>query len=268
MARSRDITTNRWLVAAATAAGAKHIRNSSPNQDCFRHLTADDDQLIIAVCDGAGSTTMGGAGAQIAATAAVESIQHQLEMRTNFSLPDILRKAFNHARASVIQIAETSDYDVRDYATTITLFVHSGGISAAAQLGDGACVLGTPDGWTLTAEPQRGQHANETFFITQHRAEERLTISPEISKVQHVMLCTDGMMSLTLQQPGNVPHQPYFEGTFSWLRSCQDPHKASRQMDALLRSDKVRSLVDDDLTMVQATLMDTPTGTETQHAKW
>ena len=251
MGRSGNITpTHRWLVASATAAGTKHVRNNLPNQDHFHHLTDAADRLIIAVCDGAGSAPNGAAGSQTAA-AAVESIQRQLDMQTAFSLTDIFSKAAVHARSTVINLAEECGLPRRDYATTMTLFVHNGGRSATAQIGDGACVLGTANEWFLAHEPKRGQHANETFFITQEHALQQLDVSPEMSNIERVMICTDGMMALTLQQPDNVPHCPYFDGTFSWLRSCNDPRKASRQMEMLLRSDRVSSIVDDDVTMVQ-----------------
>ena len=267
MARSRNITpTRRWMVAAASVAGAKHTRRNAPNEDRFHCLTADDDRLIIAVCDGAGSAPLGGEGARVAAAAALDSIRRQLDMETRFSLPEILEGAFHEARKSVIRTAENSGLPVRDYDTTITLFTQLGGRSAAAQLGDGACVVRTAGAWHLINEPQRGQYANETFFLTQEDAGERLALSPEMSSVEDVMVCTDGMSALTLQQPDNVPHSPYFDGTFSWLRSCHDPRKASSQMERLLLSDRVRRITDDDLTMVQATLLNPNVAQETKDA--
>ncbi len=41
------------------------------------------------------------------------------------------------------------------------------------------------------------------------------------------MICTEGMMCLTLKQPGNVPDAPYFDGTLSWLESNHSQDKAS-----------------------------------------
>ena len=135
--------TRRWMVAAASVAGAKHARRGTPNGDSFHCLTADDDRLIIAVSDGAGSAPMGGTGARVAATAALESVRHQLDMQTRFSLPEILKDAFQQARQSVIQTAQRSGLEARDFDATLTLFAHMGGRTAAAQLGDGACVVGT-----------------------------------------------------------------------------------------------------------------------------
>ena len=82
-----------------------------------------------------------------------------------------------------------------------------------------------------------------------------MSLSPIMPNICRVMLCTDGMMYLTLQQPGNTPHPPYFDGTFSWLESCSSQEKACRQMSQLLLSDHVRRLTDDDLTMFQGTLL-------------
>ena len=88
----------------------------------------------------------------------------------------------------MIQLAATSGISLREYAATLTALIQANGRAASAQVGDGAGVVGAVAGWMLTSEPQRGEHANETWFITQEDAIYRRCVSAEIIGVQRVMV--------------------------------------------------------------------------------
>ena len=124
----------------------------------------------------------------------------------------------------MIQLAGTSGISLREYAATFTALIQANGRAASAQVGDGAGVVGADAGWMLTSEPQRGEHANETSFITQEGAIYRGRVSAEIIGVQRVMIC------LTLKQPGKVPDAPYFDGAFPGWRATTAGEK--RRADA------------------------------------
>ena len=162
----------------------------------------------------------------------------------------------------MIQFAATSGISLREYAATLTALIQANGRAASAQVGDGAVA-----GWMLTSEPQRGEHASETWFITQEGAIYRRCVSAEIIGVQRVMVGAEGMMGLTLKQPGNVRYAPYFDGALSWLESDHSRGKASGRCRTLLLGNQVRLLTDDDVTMIQATLLHTATETEDQPQK-
>ena len=131
----------------------------------------------------------------------------------------------------MIKFAATSGISLREYAATLTALIQANGRAASAQVGDGAGVVGAVAGWMLTSEPQRGEHANETWFITpQEDAIYRRCVSAEIIGVQRVMVGADGMMGLTLKQPGNVRYAPYFDGAFPGWRATTAGEK--RRADA------------------------------------
>ena len=167
----------------------------------------------------------------------------------------------------MIQLAATSGISLREYAATLTALIQANGRAASAQVGDGAGVVGAVAGWMLTSEPQRGEHANETWFITQEDAIYRRCVSAEIIGVQRVMVGAEGMMGLTLKQPGNVRYAPYFDGALSGLESNHSRGKASGRCRILLLGNQVRLLTDDAVTMFQATLLRTATETEDQPQK-
>ena len=124
----------------------------------------------------------------------------------------------------MIQLAATSGISLLEYAAMLTALIQANGRAASAQVGDGAGVVGADAGWMLTSEPQRGEHANETWFITQEDAIYRRRVSAEIIGVQRVMIC------LTLKQPGKVPDAPYFDGAFPGWRATTAGEK--RRADA------------------------------------
>ena len=162
----------------------------------------------------------------------------------------------------MIQLAATSGISLLEYAAMLTALIQANGRAASAQVGDGAGVVGADAGWMLTSEPQRGEHANETWFITQEDAIYRRRVSAEIIGVQRVMIC------LTLKQPGKVPDAPYFDGAFPGWRATTARTKRSGRCRTLLLGNQVRLLTDDDdVTMFQATLLHTATETEDQPQK-
>ena len=167
----------------------------------------------------------------------------------------------------MIQLAATSGISLREYAATLTVLIQANGRAASAQVGDGAGVVGAVAGWMLTSEPQRGEHANETWLITQEDAIYRGCVSAEIIGVQRVMVGAEGMMGLMLKQPGNVPDARYFDGAFPGLESNHSPGKASGGCRTLLLGNQVRLLTDDDVTRFQATLLHPATETEDQPQK-
>ena len=167
----------------------------------------------------------------------------------------------------MIQFAATSGISLREYAATLTALIQANGRAAPAQVGDGAGVVGADAGWMLTSEPQRGQHASETWFITQEGAIYRRCVSAEIIGVQRVMVGAEGMMGLTLKQPGNVRYAPYFDGAFPGWRATTAGEKRSGRCRTLLLGNQVRLLTDDDVTMIQATLLHPATETEDQPQK-
>ena len=264
---NRDIANPAgWFVAAASVAGSKHAKKHQPNQDALRYRTLPGtDRLVAVIADGAGSALHGRQGALTATEVALEVAWNSISGKPQQDLTRLLSWTIEVSRQAVIQVAESAGLPPNEFATTLTAFAHTDGKAAVAQIGDGACVIGNTDGWVLATAPQRGEYANETFFITQDNAISNMAVNGPVDSPKRVTLCTDGMMSLTLKQPETVPYEPYFEGTFGWLESAESQEKACRQLHQLLLSEHVRCLTDDDLTMFQATLL-RPTPTPPQEA--
>ena len=151
-----------------------------PDQDalCYRSRPGTDRGVVV-VCDGAGRAAEGRIGAPAAAAAVLESCSELTESPKQ-DRPNLLRCTVTTVRQTVIQFAATSGISLREYAATLTALIQANGRAASAQVGDGAGVVGADAGWMLTSEPQRGEHANETWLITQEDAIYRGCVSAEI----------------------------------------------------------------------------------------
>lgn len=106
--------------------------------------------MIAAVADGAGSASLGDVGAELAASKAVEAL-HQFGLESRIDIDDdaigqSLKDAMEAARAALVTEAESREVDQRELASTLILLVATKDGIAAAQVGDGASVVGDCQG--------------------------------------------------------------------------------------------------------------------------
>ena len=253
---------SQWRVARASRAGRKNQQRQTECQDrcCWAAVPAvSADTLVAAVADGMGSAVLSGIGARIAVNAAVSRTVALLRRHETPAPPErmetILDAAVLNARADIQQAAAEQNVPGGSMATTLLLAVHTNGVMATAQVGDGACVVSTDDAvFTTFAKPERGEYANETHSLTSRRALQRCRIDIAISErpVQSIALMTDGMVGLTIAQADHRPHEPFFETMTQWLASYPCRPHPNAELGGILASDAVRRKTDDDTTLLLA----------------
>jgi hypothetical protein len=124
---------------------------------------------------------------------------------------------------------------------------------AVAQLGDGVAVAARQDGgWFLAAAPQKGEYANETHFLTQADALERLAVWVFAEPVHALAVMTDGLLRLVLDLERNTPHLPFFRPLLAFAHEVRDEDQGRAELAAFLGSDRVSARTDDDTTLVLA----------------
>ena len=105
----------------------------------------------------------------------------------------------------------------------------------------------------LYSEPQRGEYANATNFITGRGWLDDLSIKVIEASVTKLALFTDGIQSLVLDYAnGSAPHAPFFDPVFDWAMDHDDPPAASDDMQAFLASPRIAEKTDDDTTLLLA----------------
>jgi hypothetical protein len=255
-----------WRVIGASVTGASHLKHDLPCQDyqSSRLLPSGDGQaLLIALADGAGSAENADLGAQLAVEAALQSLESSLgtSAPTSLDFEVSMRLAFESAQQVLFDQAESDEIPVRSLATTLTCVNAVDGFLTVGQLGDGSVIVRTDeDELVAVTNPQRGEYANETFFLVQEDALENLQVQVLHYPVLGLAVLSDGLMRLALQMPANIPHRPFFKPLFAFAASAEDMDAATLQLASFLSSERVSERTDDDKSLVLAICSAVPSG--------
>ena len=255
---------HQWRVAAATAAGASHVRNNVPNQDAVRHRLVelgDGQVVIVAVADGAGSAARSDEGSRIAADTAVvtivDGINRQPAAAFGAGLAEsLVRDAIKRAKIEVERYATTHGVYPRELASTLIVALASDSLMMAAQVGDGTVIafnIGSGIAMTL-CKAHSGEYANETTFITS------CSQPHEIASVGHasgydydsLALITDGLQNLALKMPEREAFLGFWNPILNDLAQTEEPEAVPGRLHTFISGERVRSRTTDDVTVAIA----------------
>jgi hypothetical protein len=165
----------------------------------------------------------------------------------------VFQSTFSLAREALDTEARRCQQAVQDFATTLILVIATSHLVAAAQIGDGAVVVADDMGnlFALT-EPQHGEFANETRFLTSDNMLASMQVQVWQGYPRHLALFTDGLERLILSRPGNTPYRPFFHPLFRFTADLIVARAGQEHLARFLRSDRMRARSDDDLTLVLA----------------
>lgn len=244
-----------WRVVGAAVAGRAHADSGMPCQDAFAHRS-HDDVLVAAVCDGAGSTTRGGAGARWIANGVVDALWRQLG-RHGMPRGDAARQlmaleAVREARDALALEARTAASALDDYACTLVGVVASPDGGWFLHVGDGAGVREAQgaDGDALSL-PANGEYANETWFVTMPDWETRLRIASFEGTSRLLALMSDGAQPFAMGQGGSGLFQPFIDPVMRFLSGVDDAQGAAA-LEATLADPRTEAITTDDKTLLLA----------------
>jgi hypothetical protein len=243
-------------VVGAAATGTSHLKNGLPCQDAQDYRLTSRGALLLALADGAGSATHSQEGAIAAVQSSLAVLEHELEDVIPGSAEEwegVVRAAFGEARASLFDLAMVSSESLRQFSTTLLLVAVMDGWLAMGQLGDGVVVTGEAEGaLQVLTQPQRGEYANETYFLTQEEAGEQVQVVVTQQPVRRIAVLSDGLLRLALRLPAYQAHLPFFEPLFAFAAAAQDGAEAIRHLEGFLSSERVCSRTDDDKSLLLA----------------
>ena len=252
-----------WKTIARSSIGRTHIKKSLPCQD-FAEIREVSKGLIIGACsDGAGSAKKSEVGAQQAVDAALRSMtRHGFAL---FKSEEEARKTFLSVLAEVKEnlaaAAEIHDVDVKQLNCTLLCFVATPRRLVAAQIGDGFLVFrrkpkAATEEFALAAqyellfEPDRGEFANQTVFVTSSRAENALQVGLVKGDIDFVAAGSDGLLPVAVRYKDWSAHAPFFAPFYTFLKDDPPQAEMESEIDAFLASDRLNKKTDDDKTLM------------------
>jgi hypothetical protein len=245
-----------WHISGASVQGTSHLEKNIPCQDSHAcRLTAAGD-LLLAIADGAGTAERSQEGAQAAVgqtIAALEAALHNGVPGDETGWQAVIAGAFSSAYQAVVDMAGVAQLPLRSFATTLACAVVSGAWLAVGQIGDGAVVAEDEQGGLfLTARPQRGEYANEAYFLTMPDSLNYLQVYSAPVSLRALALTTDGLLRLAFKLPEYEPSPQFFGPLLAYIAGMDSPDQAQSDLAAFLNSPRVCARTDDDKTLVLA----------------
>jgi hypothetical protein len=267
--------SNRWKYLLSSAAGTSHLTSFTPCQDSCRCETVSSpdgsEYLIAVVADGAGSAKCAEVGSVLACSFFGQQIKEALEKGDLLASFDreVIKQWVTSFQEQIYAKCVDRDFVPRDFASTLLAAAIGDDCGLFFQLGDGAIVIDDIEepgsyGWVFW--PQQGQYANETNFITEESAAEKIEFSIISRPINNLSVFTDGLQRLTLNYQSRQVHTPFFAPIFEWLQSAPEGYseKYTASLTSFLNSEKINDATDDDKTVVFATRRKAVTEEDTQ----
>jgi serine/threonine protein phosphatase PrpC len=192
---SEAIFSGCCTLVAASQRGRSHAHEGKFRDDAFaiKHLP-DVDCYVICVADGAGSAKMSRRGSEIACQSMVVALSTKVrvlasgsfvatlqkykqtsDLQTRNEIVDILYDLLGTSAFAAYKTIQKEAFDasaqVRDFATTLLVAVvkkyDAGFFVCSYAVGDGGiCIYHEGKNITVLAEPDGGEYAGETRFLT------------------------------------------------------------------------------------------------------
>lgn len=252
-----------WKFCGASVRGTGHLQTGTPCQDSFDISRSIDGKWIALVAsDGAGTASRSKEGSQLVAKSFASDLI-KLASELDHKPPgawvtDRVIEAIVHTRHELRRVAGGDDISPFHCTLVSALLGPSGGFSI--HLGDGAVFGGTlspsknntidlGDDF-FVSEPENGEYANETVFLTERDWIKKLRINP-IGRVDWVMLGTDGGMALAMIGE-KLPKSGFVLPVLSNLCQSKELDSANSKLVEALSDPKADRLTNDDKTLTIA----------------
>ena len=174
--------SSRWFCAGANVIGRSHELNNGRCEDrwsqCRRH-SGGVHGVVVAACvsDGAGSVSFGYIGASVVSSTLTKWLVRNFSQAVSTSADEIRSTLMPYLLSKLRQIASHKQTMLRNFASTIVaVAVAEDGSGIAIHLGDGGIIGRFGSELRPVCLPMKGQFANETFFVSDRDATDRMRI--------------------------------------------------------------------------------------------
>ena len=253
----------KWKVISRSAIGIGHKKQQIPCQDYGDYCLLEEDILLGAIADGAGSAKHSEAGAKIAVEVSLKYLEKFTSGGLHESYPPSshlqAQKIFAKLLAEVIDAfkkeAMQKSYSITDLACTLLAFIATPQKLVAMQLGDGFMVVRPPHGkLQLLFRPDKGEYINETTFVTSSNALEAMQVAVINEEFSFICAATDGLEKVAIQLRDWLPFAHFFEPLEQYLQETPNPEEDEEYIQTFLNSERLNARTDDDKTLLLSLL--------------
>lgn len=214
-----------WRYVYASVPGVSHRASGTECQDVgtvqLWPMPDADPILALAAADGAGSASAARAGAELACRTFLSECAAWLAHATAADWTRAsAERLLQGVQTALIQRAAEEKRPVRELACTLLGAVLAADRALFLQIGDGVIVIGNGNEYRPVFWPQAGEYANETWFVTDPNAANRLEFAALAEPVAEIALLTDGLQPLALHYQSRQAHAPFFRPLFECLRAA------------------------------------------------
>lgn len=256
-----NFSRRKWRFAKSSVTGTAHLNQNSVCQDrlaCTSFETRAGEILVAVIGDGAGSTSEGQTGAEIACASFVEQISAFLNLPA--ASVDSLNENFaehwiSHFRQKIEKTAAEKNKDLREFATTLIGAVIGEKNAVFYQVGDGGAVFsasGKPLSYRFAVEPEDTEYINETNFLTDDAAFENLKFKFIDEPIEDLILFSDGIYPVAVDYKSSQPHEPFLMPMIAPLRKSTEVNGLNEKLEKFLASPQLNEKTDDDKTIILA----------------
>jgi len=256
-----------WKAVARFTEGTSHQHQGVVCQDYADYRVFDDDVVVGAVADGAGSAKYAETGSKLAVERTLKflsKISNYLQKRRRScwqkysqQLSDeeagkLFGKTVNYVQKKLSKEAVSMDCSIKDFACTLLVFIATPHWIAAMQIGDGFIVVHPENSeeYQLLFQPDKGEFANETAFITSPNALGEMHIKVIAEKPKFICASTDGLEKVAIRFSDWQPFSRFFEPFEEYLRQTDDPETEDQYLKDFLNSERLNQRTDDDKTLL------------------
>lgn len=249
-----------WRCVRASVIGTSHLAADKKCQDAnavfFTKDSTGEEILVLVVSDGAGSAEKSDEGSLLVCKEFVSIVERHFADGGTFAQinPELLDLWTNGIHEAIREKAFTSEQIPRDFACTFLALIAGQTSAIAAQIGDGAIVIGNNGTYETVIWPQSGDYVNATYFITDDSFISNLHVTPIDKPVEEVAVFTDGIQMLALHYATQTVFEPFFRPMFDTLRKEPpgERHNLNKSLVEYLDSPLINERTDDDKTLILA----------------
>jgi len=241
-------------VAGASVRGRSHERAGTPCQDRYNVWRKGDKKFAgIAVSDGAGSSGYSQIGAEFAAGSIIPYIAKKFDYSSN-NLIDAQNEIFGYLSNGLMNVAKSHNLNFNDLACTLLFVVIKRKRKTvnyiAGHIGDGIILYQRKNNSiNILSEPERGEFANTTIFLTSKNAKTKLRIySGKLEQPSGFIIMSDGAADTLYIKRTKSPNQIYCQQLLKWCDRYPQ-NKVSKALHKNLRYGVFREVSTDDCSL-------------------